>query len=75
MTQIKVRWGDLGSPTETGTYRCGSHMVGVTPGDIRLANGNPDAVFTASLPGFFSNETPPLSPHWRRIARSQVIPL
>jgi hypothetical protein len=58
MTQIKVRWGDLGSPTQTGTYRCGSHMVEVTPGDIKLANGNPDAMFTAIHPDFFSDETP-----------------
>ena len=58
MTQIKVRWGDLGSPTQTGTYRCGPHMVEVTPGDIKLANGNPDAMFTAIHPDFPSDETP-----------------
>jgi hypothetical protein len=58
MTQIKVRWGDLGSPTETGTYRCGAHMVEVTLGDIQLAKGNPDTVFTAIHPDFFSDETP-----------------
>jgi hypothetical protein len=30
----------------------------VTPGDIRLANGNPDAMFTAIHPDFFSDDTP-----------------
>jgi hypothetical protein len=58
MKQIKVRWGDLGSPEQTGRYRCGSLMVEVTPGDIRLANGNPGTVFTAIHPDFFSDETP-----------------
>jgi hypothetical protein len=33
-------------------------MVEVTPGDIRLANGNPGTVFTAIHPDFFSDETP-----------------
>ena len=37
MLQIKIRWGDLGSPVEPGTYRCGPHIVEVTPGDIKLA--------------------------------------
>ena len=32
--------GDLGSPVEPGTYRCGPHIVEVVPGDIRLAKGN-----------------------------------
>jgi hypothetical protein len=58
MKQIKVRWGDLGSPTQIGTYRCGPHMVEVTPGDIKLAKDNPDTVFTAIHPDFFSAETP-----------------
>jgi hypothetical protein len=58
MTQIKVRWDDLGSPTQPGTYRYGSHMVEVTPGDIKLANGNPDTLFTAIHPDFFSDGTP-----------------
>ena len=58
MKQIRVRWGDLGSPLEAGTYRCGPHMVEVTPGDIKLAEGNPDAVFTAIRPDFYSDETP-----------------
>jgi len=58
MTQIKVRWGDLGSPAEPGTYRYGPHKVEVTPSDIKLANGNPDSVFTAIHPDFFSDETP-----------------
>jgi hypothetical protein len=58
MKQIKVRWGDLGSPTQIGTYRCGPHMVDVTPGDIRLAKNNPDTLFTAIHPDFFSAETP-----------------
>jgi hypothetical protein len=58
MTQIKVRWGDLGSPRETGTYRFGAHTVEVTLGDIRLAKDNPNTVFTAIHPDFFSDETP-----------------
>ena len=58
MKQITVRWGDLGSPVQAGTYRCGPHMVEVTPGDIKLADGNPDAVFTAIHPDFYSDETP-----------------
>ena len=58
MKQIKVRWGDLGSPTQPGRYRYGPDMVEVTPGDIKLARGNPDTVFTAIHPDFFSDETP-----------------
>jgi hypothetical protein len=58
MKQIKVRWGDLGSPTQIGTYACGPIMVVVTPGDIKLAKDNPDMVFTAIHPDFFSSETP-----------------
>jgi hypothetical protein len=58
MKQIKVRWGDLGSPTQIGTYRCGPHMVEVTPGYIKLAKDNPDTVFIAIHPDFFSAETP-----------------
>jgi hypothetical protein len=33
----------------SGIYRFGPHIVEVMPGDIRLAKGNPDAVFTAIL--------------------------
>ena len=58
MKQISVRWGDLGSPTEPGTYPCGQHMVEVTPGDIKLANSNPDAIFTAIHPDFYAAEAP-----------------
>jgi hypothetical protein len=58
LKQIRVRWGDLGSPLEAGTYPCGPHIVEVTPGDIKLAEGNPDAVFTAIHPDFYSDETP-----------------
>jgi hypothetical protein len=47
MIQMKIRWGDLGAPTKPGTYPCGPHMVEITPGDIKLAEGNPDAVFIA----------------------------
>jgi hypothetical protein len=60
MEQISVRWGDLGSPTEAGTYRCGPHMVEVTPGDMRLAEGNPDTAFTAIHPDFYMSDTPNL---------------
>jgi hypothetical protein len=62
MTQIKIRWCDLGSPTPPGNYRFGPHMVRVTLGDIELANGNPDAEF-AIRPDFFSDETPYLLTH------------
>jgi hypothetical protein len=33
-------------------------MIEVTPGDIRLANGNPDTVFIAIHPDFYSDDTP-----------------
>ena len=58
MKQLRVRWGDLGSPVRPGTYSCGPHMVEVTPGDIKLANGNPDTVFNAIHPDFYSDDTP-----------------
>jgi hypothetical protein len=58
LTQIKIRWGDLDSPTQPGLYRYGPDtMVQVTPGDIKLAKGNPDAVFIAIHPDFYSPET------------------
>ena len=58
MTQIKIRWGDLGAPTKPGEYRFGPHLVHVTPGDIKLADGNPDAIFIAIRPEFFADEMP-----------------
>jgi hypothetical protein len=58
MKQISVRWGDLGSPAQPGTYRCGPHAVEVTPGDIKLAKDNPDALFTAIRPDFYTTEAP-----------------
>jgi hypothetical protein len=73
MTEIKVRWGDLGSPAEPGTYRYGPHKVEVTPSDIKLANGNPDSVFTAIHPRLLFRRDA-VSHHRRRIARSQVNP-
>jgi hypothetical protein len=63
MTQIKIRWMDLGSPTEPGNYLCGLDMVRVTLGDIELAKGNPDAVFTAIHPDFYPDGTPYLLTH------------
>jgi len=54
--QIKIRWRDLGSPTQPGEYRYGLDMVLVTVGDIELAKGNPDAVFTAIHPDFYSGK-------------------
>ena len=33
-------------------------MVDVTPGDIKLAMGNPETVFTAIHPDFYSDEMP-----------------
>jgi hypothetical protein len=58
MKQIKVRWGDLGSPIQPGKYHHTSGMVEVTPGDIKLAMGNPDTMFTAIRPDFYSDQTP-----------------
>jgi hypothetical protein len=59
MKLIKVCWGDLGTPTQIGIYRCGAHMVHVTPGDIKPANGDPEKAFTAIHQDFFSEDTPP----------------
>jgi hypothetical protein len=53
--QIRIRWVDLGSPIQPGTR---PHMVEVTPGDIKLAGGNPDTLFVAIHPDFYSDETP-----------------
>jgi hypothetical protein len=58
MKQIKIRWGDLGAPVQPGTYPYGPYMVAVTPGDIKLAKGNPETVFTAIHPDFYSDDTP-----------------
>jgi len=58
MKQISIRWGDLSSPVQSGIYDCGPHKVQVTPGDINLAKGNPDAIFTAIHPDFYSGDTP-----------------
>jgi hypothetical protein len=58
MTQIKVRWADLGSPRQPGEYQFGAHVVRVTPGDIKLADGNPDAIFIAIRPEFFPDDEP-----------------
>jgi hypothetical protein len=57
MIQMKIRWGDLGAPAKPGTYPCGPHMVEITPGDIKLAKGNPDAVLIAIHPDFYPAET------------------
>jgi len=57
MTQMKVRWGDLGSPTQPGQYVIGLDAVSVTPADIELAKGNPDTIFTAIHPDFYSTDT------------------
>jgi len=58
MQQIKIRWGDLGSPLEPGEYRHELNSVRVTPGDIKLADGNPNAVFIAIRPDFFDTDEP-----------------
>jgi hypothetical protein len=39
MKQVSVRWGELGSPIQPGMYRCGPHMIEVTPGDIKKERG------------------------------------
>jgi hypothetical protein len=58
MTKIRIRWGDLGSPTQPGNYRHGRDVIRVMRGDISLAKVNPDAVFTAIRPDFYSVGTP-----------------
>jgi hypothetical protein len=58
MKQMKICWGDLGSPIQPGKYRYGPDMVEVTPGDIKLAMGNPDTVFAAIHPDFYSDDSP-----------------
>jgi hypothetical protein len=58
MTPIKIRWGDLGSPTEPGDYHCEAGVVSVMPGGIRLAKGNPDAIFIAIHPDFYPRDAP-----------------
>jgi hypothetical protein len=45
--QIRIRWGDLGSPTQPGEYRYGLGSVRVRQQDIDLSNANPNAVFIA----------------------------
>jgi hypothetical protein len=62
MTKIRIRWGDLGSPTQPGNYRHGLDLVHVMIGDIKLAKGNPDAVFTAIRPDFYPTGHPISSP-------------
>jgi hypothetical protein len=57
MTQMKVRWGDLGSPTQAGQYVIGLDAVSVTRADIELAKGNADTIFTAIQPDFYSTDT------------------
>jgi hypothetical protein len=63
MTTIKIRWGDLGSPTQPGNYRYGPDMVSVMLADIEVARENPDAVFTAIHPDFYSDDAPYLLTH------------
>ena len=63
MKQIKIRWGDLGSPTQPGNYHHGLDTVRVLLADIEFAKGNPDAVFTAIHPEFFSAERPYIITH------------
>jgi hypothetical protein len=58
MKQISVRWRDLGSPVRPGIYHSGKTNVEVAPGDIKLANGNPDAIFTAIHPDFCPADAP-----------------
>jgi hypothetical protein len=58
MTRTRIRWSDLGSPTTAGTYRYGVHLFDVALGDIERAKGNPDAVFTAIHPDFYSSDAP-----------------
>ena len=58
MKHVRIRWADLGSPIQPGTYRYGPDLVEVMCGDIKLAMGNPETVFTAIHPDFYSDEMP-----------------
>jgi hypothetical protein len=44
--RFKIRWNDLGCPTEPGNYEYQGNLVKVTRGNIEAAGGNPDAICT-----------------------------
>jgi hypothetical protein len=46
--RVLIRWGDLGSPTEPGTFNYRGMIVAVQHKDIAAARSNPDAIFSAS---------------------------
>ena len=59
MLQIKIRWGDLGSPVDPGTYRCGRRTASRScRATLTLPKGHPDAVFTAIHPNFYPDAAP-----------------
>jgi hypothetical protein len=62
MKQIKIRWGDLGLPTQPSNYH-GLYTVRVTRGDIELTGGKPDALLIAIQAEFFFAETPYIITH------------
>jgi hypothetical protein len=46
MTAKKVRWGDLGCPTETGAYQFDGEAISVKIIHIAVAENDPVALFT-----------------------------
>ena len=46
--RLKIRWGELGQPTEPCFREYNGDLVEVRQRDIDVAAANPDAVFTAS---------------------------
>ena len=46
--RLRIRWDDLGRPTEPCTREYNGELVSVREQDIVAAQGNPDAVFTAT---------------------------
>jgi len=45
---LKVRWGDLGSPTAPCVVDYWGNLIDVKQTNIDAAEGNPDAIFTAT---------------------------
>src|SRR4051812_43488946 len=46
--RLRIKWDDLGCPTQPCTREYKGELVEVRQRDIEAANGNADAVFTAS---------------------------
>ena len=46
--RLRIRWDDLGRPTQPCTREYNGELIEVRQRDIQAADGNPNAVFTAS---------------------------